>query len=71
MLAELAMLAARLPQALRQMEALVDELVEADQVVIVDGDHVGDPVAAAVIAGHWLAASGAAGELAHRTDHAQ
>lgn len=71
-LAELALLASRLPQALRQLEDLLDRLVETDQVLIVDGPQVGDPVAAAAIAGHWLAAaSGAAGELAHRVDQAQ
>ncbi len=69
-LAELALLAGRLPQALRQLEDLLDQLVEHDQVIVVDGDHRGDPVAA--IAGHWLAAAaGTANELAHRVDQAQ
>ncbi len=72
LLAELALLAGRLPQALRQVEDLLDRLVEAGQVVIVDGDHRGDPVAAAAVAGHWLAAAaGAAVELAARVDAAQ
>lgn len=71
-LAELAMLAARLPQALRQIEDLLDNLVENDQVIVVDGDHRGDPVAAAAVTGHWLAAgAGTANELAHRVDQAQ
>jgi len=71
-LAELALLAARLPQALRQLEDLLDDLVENDQVVIIDGDHAGDPVAVAAVAGHWLAAAtGNAHELAHRVDQAQ
>lgn len=69
---ELALLAARLPQALRQLEDLLDRLVEHDQVLVVDGDHRGDPVAVAAIAGHWLAAAaGTAAELAHRVDQAQ
>jgi hypothetical protein len=75
-LAELALLAARLPQALRQLEDLLDCLVENDQVVIVDGDPLngmaGDPVAVAAVTGHWLAAAaGNAHELAHRVDQAQ
>ena len=71
-LAELGLLTARLPQALRQLEDLLDRLVEHDQVVIVDGDHRGDPVAVAAITGHWLAAAaGTANELAHRVDQAQ
>ena len=72
LLAELSLLASRLPQLLRQLENHLDHLVDDDQVVIVDGPNVGDPVAAAAIAGHWLAASaGAATELAHRLDQAQ
>lgn len=72
LLAELALLTGRLPQLLRQLEALVDDLVEAGDVIIVDGPNVGDPAAAGAIAGHWLAAaSGAAAELAGRVDHAQ
>jgi len=36
-----------------------------DLYAIVDGDRQGDPIAAAEITGHWLAAaSGAAGQLA-------
>ena len=75
-LAELALLTARLPQALRQLEDLLDRLVENDQVVVVDGDPLndmaGDPVAVAAITEHWLAAAaGTANELAHRVDQAQ
>lgn len=71
-LAELALMSARLPQALRQLEDLLDRLVEGDQVLVVDGTHRGDPVAVAAITGHWLAAAaGAAAELAHRVDQAQ
>lgn len=72
LVAELALMTARLPQALRQIEDLLDQLVEDHQVLIVDGDQVGDPVAAAVIVGHWLTIGrAAAGQLAHELDHAQ
>ncbi len=72
LLAELAVLAGRLPQLLGQLGQLVDDLVETDQVAIVEGLNVGDPVAVAAIAGHWLAAaSGAAAELSRRVDAAQ
>ncbi len=72
LVAELALMAARLPQALRQVEALLDQLVEDHQVLIVDGDQVGDPVAVAVIVGHWLSTGRAgAGQLAHGLDHTQ
>ncbi len=71
-LAELALMSARLPQLLRQLEDLLDRLVEDGQVVIVDGPNAGDPVAAGAVAGHWLAAAAtAAAELAHRVDSAQ
>lgn len=71
LLGELALMASRLPQLLRQIETLLDTLVEADQVLIVDGPNHGDPVAVAAICGHWLAAgAGSAHELAHRVDQA-
>lgn len=69
---ELALLASRLPQALGQLETLVDQLVEEHQVEVVDGPHHGDPIAAAAVAGHWLAvARAAAGQLAAALDHTQ
>ena len=72
LLAELSLLTGRLPQLFRQLEDLVDDLVEAGDVVIVDGPNAGDPAAVGAICGHWLAAaSGAAAELAGRVDHAQ
>lgn len=72
LLAELALMTSRLPQLFGQLEQLVDGLVEAGDVVIVDGPNAGDPAAVGAIAGHWLAAaSGAAGELARRVDAAQ
>lgn len=72
LVAELALMTSRLPQLLRQVEDLLDQLVENHQVLIVDGDHAGDPVAVAAVTGHWLAvAAGNAHELAHRVDQAQ
>jgi hypothetical protein len=71
-LAELALLAGRLPQLLRQLVNLVDDLVEAGEVRIVEGPNTGDPVAAAAVTGHWLAAaSSLAAELAPRIEPAQ
>ena len=72
LLAELSLLTGRLPQLLGQLEALVDDLVDAGDVVIVDGDYARDAAAVGAITGHWLAAAtGAAHELAHRVDQAQ
>lgn len=72
LLAELSLMAGRLPQLFGQLERLVDDLVEAGDVAIVDGPNTGDPAAVGAIAGHWLAAaSGAADELARRVDQAQ
>jgi hypothetical protein len=72
LLAELSILSGRLPQLFRQLEQLVDVLVEAGDVVIVDGPNMGDPAAVGAICAHWLAASsGTAHELAHRVDQAQ
>jgi hypothetical protein len=72
LLAELTLMTSRMPQLLRQLEATLDQLVEAGDVVIVDGPNVGDPAAVAAITGHWLAAAaGAAHELAHRVNAAQ
>lgn len=72
LLAELSLMTGRLPQLFRQLEQLVDDLVEASDIVIVDGPNAGDPAAVGAICGHWLAASaGAADELARRVDQAQ
>lgn len=71
LLGELALMVHRLPQLLGQIEDLLDDLVEHEQVVIVDGPDLGDPVAAAAICGHWLtAARAAADQLGHRLDQA-
>ncbi|MGD7708311.1 hypothetical protein [Microlunatus sp. Y2014] len=72
LLAELTMLAGRLPQLLGQLEELVDDLVEHGHVAIAEGDQHGDPVAAAAICGHWLATGrAAADQLAHALEAAQ
>jgi hypothetical protein len=71
LLGELALMASRLPQLLGQIETLIDDLVEDNQVLIVDGPNTGDPAAVAAICGHWLAASaGSAHQLAHHVDQA-
>ncbi len=71
LLGELALMVHRLPQLLGQIEDLLDDLVEHEQVVIVDGPNLGDPVAAAAIVGHWLTtARTAADRLGHRLDQA-
>ncbi len=72
LLGELSLMTGRLPQLLRQLEDLVDDLVEAGDVRIVDGPNAGDPAAVGAITGHWLAAAAAAAhELAHRVEAAQ
>lgn len=57
LLVELSLLTGRLPQLFGQLEHLVDDLVEAGDVAVVDGPNVGDPAAVGAIAGHWFAAS--------------
>ncbi|MBW9210515.1 hypothetical protein KV100_12710 [Mumia sp. zg.B21] len=71
LLGELALMMSRLPQLLRQLEDVLDDLIEHDEIVIVDGVNRGDPVAVAAICGHWIAsAAGAAHDLAHHIDAA-
>lgn len=71
-LAELVLLANRLPQSLTQLDTIVDQLVEHHQVIIVDGENRGDPVAAAATMGYWLdIARAAAGQAAQSMEHAQ
>lgn len=65
-LTDLAALAARLPQALRQVGAFLDGQCEHDRVRIVDGEHRGDPVAAVTTCAHHLQAAGAAAERLHQ-----
>lgn len=70
-LGSLAMLAARLPQALSQLQAFLDAETDAGRVQVVDGEHAGDPAAAAATAGHWTdTASAAAQVLQHALEQA-
>jgi hypothetical protein len=68
----LAVLAARLPQALTQLAAFLQAEQDAGRVVIVAGEHCGDPAAAVSITRRHLdAAAAAAGRLQHALDAAQ
>jgi hypothetical protein len=68
----LAVLAGRLPQALAQLSAFLDGEVNAGRVVIVAGEHSGDPAAAISAARrHLEAAADAAGQLRQALDAAQ
>ena len=70
-LGALATLTARLPQALAQLQAFLDSETDAGRVAIVDGEHVGDPAAAAATAGHWTdTATAAARALQHALEQA-
>ena len=71
-LASLALLAARLPQAFGQLDRFLTGEVEAGRVVIDGGEFAGDPAAAAAAAGHWLdQARGYADRLHRVLDQAQ
>ena len=70
-LGSLATLAARLPQALAQLQAFLDSETDAGRVRVVDGEHVGDPAAAAATCGHWTdTATAAAQALQHALEQA-
>lgn len=70
-LGHLETLAARLPQALSQLETWLDAETENGRVVIVEGEHAGDPAAAAATVGHWTdTATEAAGVLQHALEQA-
>lgn len=71
-LACLALLAARLPQAFAQLDRYLTREVDAGRVAIDGGEFAGDPQAAAATASHWLEHAGAlAGQLSHALDTAQ
>lgn len=71
-LASLALMAARLPQLLTQLDRYLTGQVEDGRVVIDGGQFVGDPPAAAAAASCWLDRAGtAAARLAHVLDAAQ
>lgn len=68
----LAVLVARLPQALAQLSAFLQAETEAGQIIIAAGPHVGDPGAAVSAAcRHLDGASAAAGQLQQALDAAQ
>jgi hypothetical protein len=61
-LAQLTLMAARLPQALAQVDAILAREVDARRVKVVDGEHLGNPEAAAAVVEHRLAAARNAAE---------
>jgi hypothetical protein len=68
----LAVLAARLPQALAQLAGFLQAEADAGRIAIVAGEHAGDPDAAITAARSCLeAAAGAAGQLQRALDAAQ
>jgi hypothetical protein len=68
----LAVLAARLPQVLSQIEVFLADELAAGRIVIVAGEHAGDPTAAITLAAAWLqGARVAAHHLRHALDGAQ
>lgn len=70
-LGSLATLAARLPQALSQLQAFLTREHTAGRVQIVDGQHVGDPAAAVADVDRWLTcAAGSADTLREALEHA-
>ena len=69
---QLSLLASRLPQALAQLLAFLQDEVQAGHVVIVAGDHAGDPAAAlAAVTGSLDDAVAAARRLHQALDAAQ
>ena len=71
-IASLSLLAARLPQALAQLDRFLTGEVDAGRVAVDGGEFTGDPAAAAAAASHWLdQAQSCAGRLHHALDQAQ
>ncbi len=69
---QLAVLAARLPQALAQIHAFLQEQAAAGQVTVVAGQHQGDPAAMlAAVTAHLDAAAASARRLHQALDAAQ
>lgn len=64
-LGALALLAARLPQALGQVQDFLDRATEHGRVQIVDGEHRGDPVAAVTTCAHHLDTATTAAQRLH------
>ena len=71
-LAGLELLAARLPQALSQLQGFLSREQQAGRVRIVDGEHAGDPAAAVAATACRLEHAGcAAGSLREALDQAR
>ena len=64
-LTHLAVLAARLPQALGQVQDFLDTECDAGRVVVVAGEHVGDPVAAVTTTAHFTETAVTASHALH------
>jgi hypothetical protein len=70
-LGSLATLAARLPQALSQLQAFLTREHTAGRVQILDGQHTGDPAAAIADVARWLTcAAGSADTLREALEQA-
>ena len=64
-LGALATLAARLPQALGQVQDFLDDATEHGRIAVVDGEHAGDPIAAVTTCAHHLDHAAAAAHRLH------
>ena len=65
-LGSLAMLAARLPQALSQLQTFLTREQTAGRVQIVDGPHTGDPAAAVADVTRWLTCAAGSADALHQ-----
>lgn len=68
-LGALTTLAARLPQALAQLQRYLDAECDAGRLRVVDGEHEGDPVAAITACAAWTADATAGAQLLHAALH--
>ena len=66
MLGSLAMLAARLPQALSQLQTFLAREQTAGRVQVVDGPHAGDPASALVDVERWLTCAAGSADALHQ-----
>ena len=60
------MLAARLPQALSQLQAFLTREQTAGQVQLVDGPHTGDPASAMADVARWLTCAAGSADALHQ-----
>jgi hypothetical protein len=65
-LGSLAMLAARLPQALSQLQTFLAREQTAGRVQVVDGPHAGDPASALVDVERWLTCAAGSADALHQ-----